>query len=110
MLEYLSGRVIQICLFLYDSSLLKYDVTLIGTQLLWYKGACCLHVQSLRSPRKETQIPGRVLCVVLKNDPELILRKPHGLSLGGRKELNKRGVSVYGLALQRAYIRASRTS
>jgi len=67
-------------------------------------------VQSLRSPRKETQMPGRVLCIVLKNDPELILRKPHGLSLGEGKELNKRGVSVYGLALQRAYIRASRTS
>jgi len=43
---------------------------------------------SLRSPRKETQMPGRVLCIFLKNDPELILRKPHGLSLGEGKELN----------------------
>lgn len=50
----MSGWVIQICLFLCDSSLLRYDVTLIGAQLLCFKGACCLHVQSLRSPRKET--------------------------------------------------------
>jgi hypothetical protein len=32
-------------------------------------------------------MPGRVLCIVLKNDPELILQKPHGLSLGEGKEL-----------------------
>jgi len=50
------------------------------------------------------------LCIVLKNDPELILRKPHGLSLGEGKEHNKREVSVYGLGLQRAYIHASQTS
>jgi hypothetical protein len=65
----LSSWVIQICLFLYNSSLLRYDVTVIGTQLLCFKGACCLHVQRLRSPRKETKMPGTVFVYCFKKWP-----------------------------------------
>jgi hypothetical protein len=53
---------------------------------------------------------GKVLCIVFKNDPELIPWKPHSLSLDEGKELSKTEVLVYGLALQRTCKFASQTS